>query len=340
MRAKYGFLAVSAIALPLLAVPIIGRVAVADPPKSLAATAVSMPVARGGIRYDPSAPLNVTIKPKFDEKNPPPLALTYAISYKGGEGATIPGLFTVPTGAKGKVPCVIVQHGLGGRKEEVYLLSAALAKKGYAGLFIDIAGHGERPKINGKSVSELDLPEMRTMVGQTVADLRRAMDFLATRSEVDGDRIGYLGASLGGIIGGVFIGDEPRVRAAVLWAAGGNWGKLVTQTQHQFAKRFQSGGKPLTESEVAKVMADVDPVSTISKFAPRPLLFINGDKDNIVPTGCTDELCAMAMEPKKRITLPGGHVPDLTVMINETMSFLDANMKPAQSASISRVTGR
>lgn len=339
MRAKFGFLAVSAVALSILAAPFIGRIAIADPP-TLATAAVTMPMERGGIRYDASAPLNAVVTPKFDEKNPPPLALTYAVQYKGGAGATVPALFTVPTAAKGKIPCVIVEHGLGGRKEEVYLLSAALAKRGYAGLFIDIAGHGERPKINGKAVADFDLPEIRTMVGQTVADLRRGVDFLATRPEVDPDRIGYLGASLGGIIGGVFIGDEPRIRTAVLWAAGGNWGKLVTKTEHQFAKRMQSSQKPLTEAEIARAMSDVDPISTIAKFAPRPILFINGDKDMIVPTICTDELCAMAKEPKKRVTLPGGHVPDLTMMIGETMTWLDANLKQGSTTSSASIAGK
>src|SRR5262245_48595771 len=111
MRAKHGFLIVYAIALPLLAIHIIGRIAIAEPP-AVATTAAAPPVARGGIRYDPAAPLNEVVTPKFDEKNPPPLALTYAIRFKGGNGETIPGLYTLPTGAKGKVPCVIVEHGL------------------------------------------------------------------------------------------------------------------------------------------------------------------------------------------------------------------------------------
>jgi dienelactone hydrolase len=226
----------------------------------------------------------------------------------------------------------MLQHGLGGRKEDVYLLSSALAKRGYASLMIDTAGHGARPQIGGKPVGELSLEQFRRMVGQTVADLRRGVDFLTTRPEIDTTRLGYLGASLGGIIGGVFVADESRIKGAVLWAAGGNWEKMIAHSQHKFAERYRTGPDAVPPAQVGVVMADVDPVKTVGSIAPRPLLLINGDKDTIVPTMCTDDLFAAAGDPKKRIVLSGGHVPDLSILVTESLSWLDAHIKPTVTA--------
>jgi dienelactone hydrolase len=303
-----------------------GGSAIAAPP----GTGPALPIVttRGGIAYDAAKPLEAAVTPKFDEKNPPPVALTYTVTFKGGGDATVPGILTIPTSAKtkGPIPCVIVLHGLGGKKDDVFIPCVSLGNQGYATLAIDIAGHGERPKIGGKPVGELSIPEMRTLLGQTVADLRRCVDFLATRPEIDPKRIGFVGASLGGILGAVFVSDEARIKGAVFWAAGGDWGKLITTSKHQFAKKYQQPGQ-MSATEIEATLSDVDPLTTIAQVSPRPLLFINGDKDDVVPVVCTDCLYAAAKEPKKRITLPGGHIPDIATMMAQTVAWLNENVK-------------
>jgi cephalosporin-C deacetylase-like acetyl esterase len=46
---------------------------------------------------------------------------------------------------------------------------------------------------------------------QLIVDLRRAVDLLVARDDVDPDRIGYLGVSYGGAMGGLLAGVEDRV---------------------------------------------------------------------------------------------------------------------------------
>jgi fermentation-respiration switch protein FrsA (DUF1100 family) len=127
----------------------------------------------------------------------------------------------------------------------------------------------------------------------------------------------------------VFVSDEPRIKSAVLWAAGGDWGKLLTTSKHQYAKRFQQPGQP-SAAEIEALLGDVDPLTTIAKVSPRPLLFLNGDKDEIVPVACTDCLIAAAKEPKKRITFTGGHIPDLAGMMAQTVTWLKETVKDAK----------
>jgi dienelactone hydrolase len=304
-----------------------GSKAGTPPPLPVAGASIGVAASpeRGGVAYDPAVPLDAAVTPRFTETDPPTLAKTYSVHYRGGGDAIVPGILMVPVGVK-TAPCVLLLHGLGGRKEDVALLGVALARRGYASFAIDAAGHGERPKIDGKPVSDLTLPEFRLMAGQTVVDLRRAVDFLQTRADIDGKRVGFLGVSLGGILGAVFAADEPRIKGAALWAAGGDWGKLIIRSQHQFAQRFRQKGV-VTEAEVDAVMKDVDPVNCVGPNSSAPLLFINGDKDTTVPTVCTDALYAVEKAPKKRIVLPGGHIPDLLAMMNATLIWLDANVK-------------
>jgi dipeptidyl aminopeptidase/acylaminoacyl peptidase len=62
--------------------------------------------------------------------------------------------------------------------------------------------------------------------------MRRGLDFLETLDFIDRERIGYAGGSMGGIIGAIFIGVEPRVKAAVLAVGGGNMSLMVRESEH------------------------------------------------------------------------------------------------------------
>ncbi len=323
------------------AVSVVPRIAisVAAAPPTIAPAASIQASSIGGIAYDSAAPLNTKATPMFNTANPPkgPQAVsTYRIAFSGARGETVPGIFMAPAIASSKAPapCVLLLHGLGGSKADVLLLGIALARRGYASFAVDIAGHGERPRIGGKTVDKLTTAQMHGLVAETAVDLRRAVDFVQTRPEVDRGRLGFLGISLGGIIGGLFAGNEPRLQTTVLWAAGGNWGKLFATSQHPFAVEFRrtnsvtSTGADILE----KAFTDVDPLGVVSYIAPRPLLFINGTADMIVPRTCADALFAAAKEPKKRVLLPGGHIPDVNEMGAQSLLFFDLNLKNKSAA--------
>lgn len=82
---------------------------------------------------------------------------------------------------------LIVSHGAGEQKENYLEMAAHLARRGVASLLLDMHGHGE---------SEGDRYHVR--INDWVADIRSALDYLETRSDVDMQRIGALGLSSGG----------------------------------------------------------------------------------------------------------------------------------------------
>ncbi len=282
-----------------------------------------------GIPYDSTVPLIPTLTQRKDTEGKP--TALYALTFAGAGGVIVPALLSLPNApATGKRPAVILLHGMGGDKNQLQALAMLLNGKGYTTLAIDIAGHGERPKVNGKPAAEQDLSGIRVIAAQTVQDLRRAVDYLCSRPDIDPRRIGFVGVSLGGVLGARFLADEPRVVAASLWVAGGDWGTLITKSVHPFAKRFRESG----ETDAARIrtaLADVDPVPAISHAAPRPLLFLNGATDDVVPKACSDALFAAARAPKERVILPGGHIPNLFDMASRTIGFFEKHLLAEKS---------
>lgn len=333
VQRPYGkIVALTLLALATLGLSRYGLDAHASGPSSVAVVA---PFVIAGVSYEPEKPLAVTEKPLFDTANPPKVR-NYGIEFSGALGETVTGILTLPerTGdtAKAPFPAIILLHGLGGSRTQVLPMSVALANRGYASLAIDAAGHGGRKLPNGKPLKEWRLPEMRQIVAQTTVDLRRATDLLASRPEIDAKQIGYCGVSLGGIIGSVFVANEPRVRAASLWAAGGDWTCIIGKSSVALAQLSRAEGGKEEIAKIPDAMNEVDPIVHIAKASPRPILFLNGDNDTIVPTACGKMLFAAAKDVKKQMLLPGGHVPDITTMISETLTWFDKYVRAVPDA--------
>lgn len=101
-----------------------------------------------------------------------------------------------------------------------------MIKSGRAVLSLDSYAHGQRAYR-----SEYEPPvvwfhqknqvyRFRDLMMQTVIDYRRAMDYLETRKEIDREKIGLIGISLGAFQGGVLAGVDERVKVPVLIVGG------------------------------------------------------------------------------------------------------------------------
>jgi hypothetical protein len=140
----------------------------------------------------------------------------------------VPAYFTRPTGGAGPWPAVLFNHSHGGMyhvgKEELlrgadYLqkppYAEELARHGWAGLCIDAWAFGER---RGRSEGEI-FKEMlwrgQVMWGMMVFDSIRAVDYLATRSDVLAGRIGTLGLSMGSTMAWWTAAVDTRIRVCV-----------------------------------------------------------------------------------------------------------------------------
>lgn len=186
--------------------------------------------------YDASIPLEARVVEKVEKEGSP----REKIVLRGVQGFLVPGYFQLPAQGMAPFPCALLLHGWSGSKENFWQqgnyisggeLREALLAAGFAVLALDAQCHGDRiaqndfapvnhfadpqAAIAGRK-GYFSLPEIYT---QTVRDYRRAIDYLATRPEIDKDRIGVVGYSMGGTQTFLLTGVEPRVKAAVAVAA-------------------------------------------------------------------------------------------------------------------------
>jgi dienelactone hydrolase len=145
------------------------------------------------------------------------------LRYVGGGGVAVPAYLFQPRHETAPGPAVVIQHGANTSKDDFYIQAPARkwAAGGWTVLAIDLAEHGER-------ASDPPLEMMRrrglitkpAFVAQGIADLTGGVDLLASCDSVDPQRIGFVGFSLGGMLGTIFSAGEPRIRAAVIVIAG------------------------------------------------------------------------------------------------------------------------
>lgn len=265
----------------------------ADPP----------PVRSGSVfDYDAGVPLD----PRVSRRRTTRLARVESLTYNGANGAgdRVPAILSLPRRGKRPFPCLIEGHGLGGGKHETVEVADDYAEPGVGVFAIDARFHGARGGERRAEQAVANIDELYALFRLTVIDLRRGLDYLQTRPECDPDRIGYVGYSLGGLMGAMLAGADPRVRAPALVMAGGDWRLLLGMSE---VYPLPDKDEPQTFDSYLARMAPLDPLYWVGRISPRPVLIVHGDRDRVVPTKASQALYGAARSPKRRLIYRGGH---------------------------------
>jgi dienelactone hydrolase len=219
------------------------------------------------------------------------------ISFLAEPGDRVPAFLLIPRGLQGKAPAVLCLHqttgqgkaepaGLTGNTNLQY--AAELAARGFVTLAPDYPGFGENkfdPYAAGYASA--------TMKG--IWNHIRAVDVLSEMPEVDSNRIGVIGHSLGGHNALFVAAFDPRLKAVVsscgfnsFYAyAGGN---LSGWSHRGYMPRISN----VYDNDPGQVPFDFPEV--LASLAPRPV-FVSAPKgdDNFPYTGVVD--CLVAARP-------------------------------------------
>ncbi len=212
-----------------------------------------------------------------------------------GAGVQVPGLLVLPASARGRLPGILYHHWHGGEydggKKEIFearhtpgVPAIELAKRGYAVMAIDAYCFGER---NGKgpgseeqggagelTASKFNLWFGRSLWGMIVRDDLVALDYFASRPEVDAGRIGATGISMGATRTWWLMALDERVRAGVAVACLTRYQDLIE------ASLLKAHG---IYYYVPGMLQHFDTEAVISLIAPRAGLFLTGDQDGGSP---------------------------------------------------------
>jgi dienelactone hydrolase len=145
-------------------------------------------------------------------------------------GSRVPAVLYRPKASAGRMPAIVLTFGHGGSKSQWSYNYAGLlyAKLGLATLAIDPIGEEERDA-KGRLGTRAHDPESvhnradkagRLIMGKLLFDTMRGIDFLMEHQDIDHDRIGVAGNSLGGAEASWMAALEPRVKMAIVsgWA--------------------------------------------------------------------------------------------------------------------------
>ncbi len=192
----------------------------------------------------------------------------FRVEFDGISGDRVPAYLYVPQAGAKPCPAVLLQYGIGGNKNTDYIVEIGqqFVAQGFIVLTIDAPMRGERKRPGTKR--PLLGQFSRSLFSQYCGDYSRAVDYLASRPDVDCKRLCYMGISWGAITGVTYAANDPRIRVVASMVGGGNFAGLLSGWRADDGK---------------KSIPSLDPVDNVARIAPRPLLMLNVTQDQLVP---------------------------------------------------------
>jgi dienelactone hydrolase len=138
----------------------------------------------------------------------------------------------------------------------------------------DIAAFNRRSQQSEQLVARSLFAAGITWPGVLLWDDLRSLDYLASRPEVDAERLGCVGLSVGGYRSFVLAALDPRIRAAVAVGWMSSFGAHI--------RRHVVNSIGLT-FHIVGLYRYLDLPDFAALIAPRPVLVINGSKDQLFP---------------------------------------------------------
>ena len=198
------------------------------------------------------------------------------------DGTTLKGTLRRPAGAA-RPPVVVMVMGLDSAKEEMGTYEDTFLARGLATFAFDGPGQGE---------SEFEHPlrhDFEVPVGAVV-------DHLVTRDDVDPDRIGLWGVSLGGHLAVRAAAFEPRVRACVSlsgsYRVADTWDRRPDLNRRAYEVRLGA-----CSSEEAAELAQAFDLSGVVERVTCPLYVLGGTADRLVAPDAAQRIAREASGP-------------------------------------------
>lgn len=198
-------------------------------PDSVPLAPAAFHAVKASIDYDRTVPLDV----KLIEVTEFPGHSRHRIVYQGWR-SRLPAYLVLPKTGQAPFPVVLLIHGGNSSREAWWqadgvefgvAMRDSLLNAGFAIFAIDNQGHGERTGVHDYMpvmttfVDRRWLHRVRDLGVETAVDLRRGLDYLETRPEVDVRRASVVGKSMGGVIAALVAATDDRIRSAVIGVA-------------------------------------------------------------------------------------------------------------------------
>lgn len=240
----------------------------------------------------------------------------------------------VPKGVA-KPPVVLLLHYWGAPDLRAETAQATrLAKLGIASVMMELPYHLSRTP-SGTRSGELaispDPASLRQMMIQAVGDIRRTVDWIESRPELDASRIGLAGTSLGAVIGSVAFAVEPRLGSYCSVLGGADLAGILWRSARLVRERDVMRRNGLTRESLTKALVTIEPLTHLRQDDLRPIFVIGAKYDTVVPRA-NQEALAKHLVHSQSLWLPTGHYGGFLVqqsLFREVGDFFSATFQGA-----------
>lgn len=215
------------------------------------------------------------------------------VRFKTRDGLTLSGWF-IP-GTSGAT--VILVHGIESTRHGMLPHANYLHGSGISVLLYDSRGKGES---EGDHI---------TLGAREPWDIGGAVDYLKTRNDVDQERIGVQGISLGAASAILAAAENREIKGVVAQIPFNSVKGILYHTYPKIvglpAFPFAPATQFLCEIRLGVDFEDVDPSKVIGRISPRPVFLIDELEDDLFPADSVEVLYEAAREPKILWQIPG-----------------------------------
>jgi cephalosporin-C deacetylase-like acetyl esterase/ketosteroid isomerase-like protein len=243
-----------------------------------------------------------------------PGAKVFDLSYASPKGGRVTAYLVAPE-APGPHAGVLFGHWGGGERSEFLPEAILYARAGVVSLLPDYPWTRPAPWRKGLRYSADPQHDFEVYV-RAVVDLRRGLDLLCARPDVDPERLAYVGHSYGAQWGAILTAVDRRMRASVLVAGVPDLAALYLESSDPDCVELRATD-PARVTKLLEVMEPLAAKNFVARAAPIPLLFQFARFEQAFPRAAMERYFAAASEPKELRWYPTGH--DL----NDPQALLD-----------------
>jgi dienelactone hydrolase len=261
--------------------------------------------------YDSRQPLDIHDKTLKDFG----CGAIHDITYESPSGGPVSAYQIVPKG-KGPFAAVVFGHWGNGTRGEFIPEAKAYACAGVVSLLPDY--RWERPRPWYSEVDDFAHPDLdrKTRIN-TVVEMRRAIDLLLARTDIDPNRVGYVGHSFGAQWGAILSVVDRRVKATVLMAGAAEEADLLLRSDNpRLADLRASLPKGQLETYV-KALEDINAINYVRYAQPTPLLLQFANFEQYFDRASMERYAAAATKPKTVLFYDSAHE------LNDPQAFKD-----------------
>lgn len=251
------------------------------------------------------------------------------------ENQTVPLWLFLPANPRfaAPYPVVITLHYLGARDiNEERSLARQLNARGVAALALALPYHLNRAPEgtrSGELAIQADPDRLIDVMIQSVLDVRRAIDQLALRRDIDARNIGISGVSLGSLVAELSYGIDTRIGHAAFLLGGTGLAHILWSSSLVIVSREGLRRKGLNEAVLTRLLSPIEPHDFLrarlaqGKAPPGETLVVGASFDTVMPPVATKALIADLDQPKV-IWMDTGHYGGIFVqhrLLGEVANF-------------------